>query len=184
MVQKKKKLREEWMNISKEACRKGTEAHLTAEKLFYEIGEGKCEVLSESLYSSLKAFLESKNLLAAEQIIHSKKHGISGTIDLMTYENNKIILWDYKTNKKEIGEHTKSYGTYNKPINNIPKNEYYKYALQLSIYRYMLELWGYKVGELYLIHLQDELKRIEVPYLKKEVELIFNKRNINEDIYT
>lgn len=88
---------------------------------------------------------------------------------------------DYKTNKKiqKYGFQDK-YGITQKmldPISHIEDAEYWHYALQLSIYQFMLEYHGFYPGKRRIIHFPhptDEFPdpkpvTYELPYLRKEV---------------
>lgn len=167
--------KKEWDEISQVAMRKGTDIHryceLTALGIRTPISK---EMLSDSLKMRLKAFLIMKTILSTEQIIYSKKHKIAGTIDLLTWEEGKITLYDYKTNRKEISTEEKAYDNLLGELSHIPNTQYNRYTLQMSLYRYLLELDGHSVGKMYLIHINGEINLIEVPYLKKEIEVMLN----------
>ena len=113
-----------------------------------------------------------------EVIIYSEELKLSGTIDLLLFDkiNNKYIIMDWKTSKKID---TKSYknkrGT--KPASaNIEDTKFNHYALQLSLYRYLLEeYYGIEVTQHLIIHLKDnECLGLHVPYMKKNVLKMVN----------
>jgi len=113
-----------------------------------------------------------------EVIIYSEELKLSGTIDLLLFDkiNNKYIIMDWKTSKKID---TKSYknkrGT--KPASaNIEDTKFNHYALQLSLYRYLLEeYYGIEVTQHLIIHLKDnECLGLHVPYMKENVLKMVN----------
>ena len=108
-----------------------------------------------------------------EVIIYSEELKLSGTIDLLLFDkiNNKYIIMDWKTSKKID---TKSYRNKRgiKPASaNIEDTKFNHYALQLSLYRYLLEeYYGIEVTQHLIIHLKDnECLGLHVPYMKKNV---------------
>ncbi len=108
----------------------------------------------------LKKFLKkSKFKIYPEVIIYSEELKISGTVDLLLYDqqNDNYIIMDWKTSKS-IG--TKSYGNKKGILpasKDIQDTKFNHYALQLSLYRYLLEkYYGLNVNEHLIIHLKDE----------------------------
>ena len=81
------------------------------------------------------------------------------------------------------------------PISHIEDCNYWHYALQLSLYAWMLEEQGYELIEdgLEIEHLETEpttdgYKIIgntvyPVPYLKKEIEAILKNEQLHKDIH-
>ena len=61
------------------------------------------------------------------------------------------------------------------PLEHLPDSNYWKYALQVNVYKYMLQSYGFHVGPMYLGVVHPELpsgRCVEVPDLKDEVEAI------------
>lgn len=125
-----------------------------------------------------------KEYLSSEKIIWDEDLLIAGTVDLLTQDKEgNITIWDWKTNEKPIEIDNK----YNKyllpPLDKVPNNNYYKYALQLSLYRYLLEIQKQKVIGIKLIHLtNNSFKEITLPYLKEEVELMLKHYKENKEV--
>jgi len=108
-----------------------------------------------------------------EVIIYSKELKISGTIDLLLFDkqSDNYIIMDWKTSKKID---TKSYR--NKmgilpATSNIADTKFNHYALQLSLYRYLLEeYYGLNISEHLIIHLKDhECLGLHAPYMKDNI---------------
>jgi len=168
-----------WKAISEEACLKGTETHQICEDMLK--GTYTYPKTINVDYNALIRLLHpvceeiKQDLLATEQIIYNESLGIAGTIDILSIQDNKILIGDWKTNGKDIII-DKSYGTLLPPLNHVPNNDYYKYALQLSLYRYLLELDGFVCKEQSLLHIREtEVKEIPVIYLKEEIEMILKE---------
>jgi hypothetical protein len=110
--------------------------------------------------------------------------GIAGRADKPTFETINGVRYahveDYKTNKKIarngfVGRDGEEMMLY--PVEHLPHCEYSHYCLQLSIYQYMLEYFGYEPGLRRLIHFPHEIEGLgipdpviyELPYLRDEV---------------
>lgn len=112
--------------------------------------------------------------------------GIAGRADKPTLETINGIRYahveDYKTNKKiakngfidKWGDEDMMLG----PVDHLPDCEYTHYTLQLSIYQYMLEYFGFEPGIRRLIHFPHPIEDLpgepapviyELPYLRDEV---------------
>lgn len=87
----------------------------------------------------------------------------------------EIWVRDYKTNE-EIKTENK-FQKMKAPLSHLDDCEFNHYAIQLSMYGYILESKGYKVMGLGLDHFNNE---ITVPYMRKEVESIILDYEINQ----
>jgi PD-(D/E)XK nuclease superfamily len=156
-----------------------------------------------------------------ELMVFLHKYKMIGQIDRVDItKRNTTIVRDFKSNEKPITSDVTAF--YNpklkrkvvekfiSPISHLPTTDYYKYALQLSGYGYILEQYGFppealiidqvitktvpmsKVKPTDLILFEDvelELARIfvkmadpiEVPYLRAEIEAIFNYNKLKLD---
>lgn len=122
-------IKQNWKDINKEACERGTEKH---EKLETSIKDSQfkrsllstagislggreftnidIDVLSHSMLAKeypviflfLKKHIENGAKLYAEKRVYSYEHLVSGTIDLLLVKGNKFMIVDWKTNKKEL----------------------------------------------------------------------------------
>ena len=124
-----------------------------------------------------------------EQVLYDAEFGIAGTADKLcvtsSHKDAPIDICDYKTNAK--GVNVKDFDKTGKPIHkyflhclsHLLESKYSDYALQLSIYAYMLEKkTGRKIGSLriHFIPTDNPLAHyfIPVPYMKHEVIEMFN----------
>ena len=147
-----------------------------------------------------------------EHLVYMKSVGVCGQSDLVEIADNIVYITDYKTNK-EIK--TSSFVNWeglsqkmDQPISHLDDCNYFHYALQLSIYMYMIIKHNPKLkpGSLILHHVlfetegEDEfgypisklnaqgepiVKEIipyTLPYLKEEVIAIFNWLKSNRDV--
>lgn len=85
-----------------------------------------------------------------ECIIYNLEHMVSGMVDRVDKEGIYLDIVDYKTNI----EITKSpFMDQKMKVIDLPDANYYHYQMQMSIYGWMLERFGYKVRSLTLEHL-------------------------------
>jgi ATP-dependent exoDNAse (exonuclease V) beta subunit len=134
-----------------------------------------------------------------EHMVYLKSAGICGQSDLVEVIEDKVNIIDYKSNKKIETESFVNWEGLSKkmlfPVNHLDDCNYYHYALQLSIYMYIILKHNPKLkpGNIYIHHVTFEQESenefgypiyakdlegnpivknvtpIEVPYLKDEV---------------
>jgi hypothetical protein len=137
------------------------------------------------IYSTICKYVEADYLIYAENIIYSAEYGISGKIDCILVKGTSFVILDWKTNKDELkfkaGYYKKKDGfvttewvdkpedVYHTPINNLQHCKGITYTLQLSLYAYLLELWGYTCKGLILAHIRNDVKLHVLSYLKDDV---------------
>lgn len=137
-----------------------------------------------------------------EIVVYHPDWLISGMVDLLAVRNDEFIIIDWKTNKGDIcfesgyyekdedGNLTDVFIRNNKmfkyPINHLQASVGNKYSLQLSLYAYFIERFGFKLKGLLLYHIthdqelnkENELiwktKPVKIKYLKREIEVIGN----------
>ena len=172
-----------------EACEHGTAEHLRKELSFYgkhdfDFGRYGYKDLSGE-YDCKKNYYEldlERGVYPEFLIAVTSRDGIlkvSGQIDCLIKNGNEVTLLDWKTNreiKKEsyYNRSTKQHQMMKFPLNNIQDSNYWHYALQLSLYAYLLQTLHpeFVIKGLKLIHIDREQKETEyeVPYLKDDVE--------------
>jgi hypothetical protein len=124
-------------------------------------------------------FLEANNLhrsiLFSEFPVYDGEYSVAGTCDLLVYNplTESIDIYDWKTNDS-IMDPNVDFGKFGfKRLSHIKDTNFWHYALQLSVYKYILEKHGFKCGDLNLVHLTDkEYKVIKVPYLSDEALVV------------
>lgn len=149
------------------------------------------------IYNRLKAYIERGCSIYAEKRVRLDMVGLAGMIDVPIFKNGTLLfsITDWKTNKDELktkpGYYRKEFvggvwirgntfvetnATFTGVLSHLPYCKFNVYALQLSIYAYILECWGYKLVDkgLEIIHIRPNMEPyvIKIPYLIKEVELI------------
>jgi len=148
------------------------------------------------IYNKLKPLVQAGATIFSEKRVYMSRYGIAGTIDCPIIKGKYFSILDWKSNaadmhdtpgyykKERIGsEWIKSDiwiitdETFNAPISHIPASKFHTYCLQLSIYAYIMEQWGYVLipNGLAIVHypLNKEPVYIPVPYLRNEVIALF-----------
>lgn len=146
-----------------------------------------------------------------EHMVFLKSSGLCGQSDLVEVVNGKIYIIDYKTNKEIKMESYVDYEGNSKkmldPVCHLDDCEFYHYALQLSIYMYIINKHNPKLkpGKMFIYHIKfeeegkdeygypitkydeagnpivKEVIPIEIPYLKEEVLSIINWLKYNKE---
>lgn len=153
----------------------GTHVHNQIEN--YILGDEECIVEKKAELAKdwiNDTFDLSKHILYPEVRVASPKWKISGTIDLLAYnpDTDEYIIGDWKTNKKIDTTSYRGKKGIKKSTRHLDDCKYVKYALQMSLYRFILELeFGIAVKKQILIHLKPkELDLYFTPYYEKEIE--------------
>ena len=146
-----------------------------------------------------------------EHMVYLKSAGICGQSDLVEVVNGKVSIVDYKTNKEIKMQSYKDWeGISQKmkfPVSHLDDCNFNHYALQLSIYMYIILKHNPKLrpGNMFIYHVQFEVEgkdeydypitkytdkgdpivqdvvQIPVPYLKDEVISIIHYLKDNKD---
>ena len=188
-TQKKAEIIAQYNATRNEACEHGTTEHLRKELSFYgkhnfDFDRYGYKDLSGE-YDCKKNYYEldlERGVYPEFLIAVTSRDGIlkvSGQIDCLIKNGNEITILDWKTNKEIKKESfynrsTKQHQMMKFPLNNIQDSNYWHYALQLSLYAYLLQTLHpeFIIKGLKLIHIDREQKETEyeVPYLKDDVE--------------
>ena len=116
--------------------------------------------------------------ILSEVIIYSTELNIAGTVDILALDKTTGVyeLIDWKTSKRI---NTSSYGNKkgtSSVTQDVPDCNFYHYALQLSLYRYLLEeSYGIQINNQIIAHLQDKGARsLVAPYMRGHIVAMLN----------
>lgn len=177
-----KEILDMWEAKGKESRDLGIVLHKKIENYYQGINQ-----IEDDTFRLFKEFAEKIKLepYRTEWTIYDWKHKIAGTVDLVDYQNGEYIIYDWKRSDKIIvNDMPIKTSLYNEkanyPLQHIDNSPYYHYALQLSLYKYILENnYDIKIADLRLGVFHPSYKKpyvIKMPYLEKELNLIFNLR--------
>lgn len=172
-----KQLKKEW----KDKAALGTEVHEALESIVW----GRVDVYLPGSWVSdrvlqgqdfIISLLNGSNcLLFPEFAVYDGEFSVAGTCDLLVFNclTGKIDIYDWKTNdtimSPFVGFNKYGFGR----ISHLLDTNFWHYALQLSIYKYILEKHGFAVGDLHLVHLADSrYEVIKLPYLSDEALVV------------
>ena len=178
----KAQIKQQWDSKRDSSALAGTKMHLDIEHYY-----NQCEVTNVS--EEYKYFLRFVNDFPelkpyrTEWMVYHEDVKISGSID-MIFENPDGTLQIYDWKRCQEITHDNGFNQYAKTevINHLPDTNFWHYSLQLNTYKKILEdKYGKKVTGLYLICLHPDnanktYERIEVPFLDREMELLFQQR--------
>lgn len=157
----------EWKKKNEDACEKGTNFHDAQEAAAINAKR----VLKEGLDLEVFPFemhLDLENLPIGyypELRLYNLDYGVAGTSDcIWILPGKQVIIEDFKTNKELKFEN--KFQTMLHPLTHLSDCNFNHYQMQLSLYGYMLECYGYSVKDIAIIY-QEE--RIPVQYLREEV---------------
>ena len=171
----------EWHQKRDESCFFGTKVHETAEDVltgrpFRNTPQNAKE---EIVFNRAKAFATKfKNeldILGVEQIVFDHRLKLAGTIDLLarSKKDGSILVLDWKTNQTIQTKNNFEKCLF--PIDHLDNCNFYHYALQLSLYQFLLTYGGYYPKDTKfkraLIHINTECADvIQVPDLTSEIK--------------
>lgn len=182
---------DEWDNENRKSCERGTKIHADLENSFYQkkkdIDISKFEIGGKFECRKDYSELDIENGVYPEYLIsrvsEDGKLRIAGQIDLLVKKGNKIIIADWKTNKKIetksfYNSKTKTSVKMKFPLNNLDDVNYWHYTLQLSTYAWMIQKLNpeFEIEDLVLVHFDhsDNMTVYHLPYLKTEVIKMLN----------
>jgi len=185
----------EWDAKRDAANEKGTFIHNNLEWMLFN-NKLPTDLEYKNIYESVWNFMRNKSYykIFPEVVLHSEEIMIAGTADLRcqrTKNKDSVIdYFDYKTNiigydSTSIKDNkVKHYNRFMKyPLEYLEDCEYNKYALQLSLYAFMdQEMFGSKIGKLAILNVVDGFQYIPVPYMRREIEILFKYSKINLEL--
>lgn len=181
-------LKAEWEAKGKAARDLGTQLHDRIERHY--LGENPdAAALADPAFRNFLAFAEVWKLspFRSEWRIYSERYRIAGTLDFLAYDGCEFDIFDWKRSSKLVDCFTGQPLYENQwgkrafaPVSHLHDTTYWHYALQVSLYRYLLELeYGIHVRKGYLGTFHPDYTRpyvLEMPYLRNEVMAILNSR--------
>ncbi|MBR5727359.1 MAG: hypothetical protein IKX39_01820 [Muribaculaceae bacterium] len=174
-------LKAQWALNGEKARNLGSQMHAKIEH--YYLGE-PLDYLTDT-DALFQQFVDQHHLCPyrTEWAIYDEDSHVAGMLDFLDFQNGDFTIYDWKRSNKIIvngfPETESRWGkTAFAPIAHIPDTTYWHYALQLSMYRYILEKnYGITVRANRLVVLHPSYSTphvVEVPYLREEVKTLLN----------
>lgn len=181
----------EWKQKNLKSQDKGTKFHLSKENQILD-GKGK---EYEGVFARLKEDTTDLSLLhnsmfptiCSELRMYNREFIVSGSADeVIIYPDKSFLINDWKSNIKIDMDN--KYDKMKYPVGHLDSCSYNHYALQLSLYAWILEQWGYKQKLLKFTHVvidenNNVLDSVEyhVRYMKQEIENMLNYYKFNKE---
>lgn len=173
----------QWEEKGKESRELGTVLHKQIENYY----QGNNCVIDDA-FSLFKIFADKFQLCAyrSEWAVYDTDYNIAGTIDFIDYQNGEFIIYDWKRSDKVIENgmpvKTNKYGEKGlHPIEHLDNCAYYHYALQLSMYKFILERnYGMTIKDLRLGIFHPSYNKpyiLKMPYLEQEIKTLMELRS-------
>ena len=171
-------LKAQWVAKAQRACELGTAMHDKIEKFYMGITSQ-----SDETFDLFLQFTKEHTLYPyrTEWRIFYEEYGIAGTLDFLECKDGVFTIYDWKRSEKLVKNgiveiENPWHKTALPPVSHLADTTYYHYALQVSIYRYILEK-KYNIivsqNRLAVFHPNNHhYYLINLPYLKREVEII------------
>ena len=172
-----------WERKGKESRELGTTMHQKIESYY----QGK-DSREDDAFRLFKMLTDKVRLepYRTEWAVYDTEYNIAGTIDFVDYQDGKYTIYDWKRSDKIIANGMpvkvskyQEKGLY--PLEHLENCAYYHYALQLSLYKFILEKnYDIKVSDLRLgiFHPSyDKPYVLRMPYLENEVKTLMELRS-------
>lgn len=179
-------LRRQWRTKALRAAALGTELHDRIEH--YYLGDD-CGCVDDPAYGLFRMFASAVTLCPyrTEWRIYDEEYGVAGTLDFLARNpaDGSFEIFDWKRSDRIVqGGMAVTESRFGKcglpPVSHLSDCTYVHYALQVSIYRYILESrYGINVvrGRLGIFHPSYSRPYVvDVPYMRAEAADIIKKR--------
>ena len=174
----------------KKSCFKNLSLQAINKSNIYILANSPLTEKYPDIYRFLKEYIDKGFTLYAEKRVYWYPNLIAGTIDCLLVKDKQFYIVDWKTNKEPL----KFKSGYYRKVNGIKTNDWVDkkeyllkplqylehckgivYTMQLSIYAYILELWGFKCMGLILFHMMPNSPLIahNLIYDKSSCEILF-----------
>ena len=178
----KKEIKDLWDKNRDEAADAGTKMHYDIE-CYYNNNPNQNNSIEYQYFNNYLQFHNHLKPYRTEWMVWDKELKFAGSIDMVYEEDDGTLsIYDWKRCKeiKKVNSFNK-YST-NEIISHLPDTNYWHYALQLNIYKALLEKnYDKKIKDLYLVCLHPDSKhknfeKIKVVDLQNEVKELFEER--------
>ena len=179
-------LKAQWEEKGRIARDEGTLMHERIERHYLGY-EPDNKALSDAAFRQFMRFADRHKLrpYRSEWPVFMESCRLAGTLDFLAYDGTKFEIYDWKRSTKVVDAfgrpRVNSYGRHGlSPLAAVPDTVYHHYALQQSLYRYILAAeYGIEVAACHLgiFHPENsDYHVVEVPYLLEEIKALIASR--------
>ena len=171
----------DWQHNRERASAEGTEAHFQMELL---LNNEACREDDPEVHVG-KRFLEEVvaplglTIFRTEWEIFYEEAHFAGSVDAIFQKpDGTLVIVDWKRSEKLPDKMSSKYRRMNPPLQHLEDCDGAKYALQLSLYRHVLERkYGFRCAELFLCSIHPTRPfHFQVPFLEKEATALVQGR--------
>jgi hypothetical protein len=180
--QSKQEIKAGWDANGREASEAGTKMHLDIE-FFYNGAPRHNASVEYRYFTEFESAHRHLTPYRTEWCVFDESLRLSGSIDMVfANPDGTLAIYDWKRAKEIVK--TTAFGKFatTDAIDHFPDTNFWHYALQLNIYRYIIEKnYGKQVTELFLVCLHPNNKngsyqKIRVPDLSNEIDALMELR--------
>jgi hypothetical protein len=175
-------IKQMWEEKGIEASEKGTFLHDQIEKFY--LGYPYQEPIEFGSFRKFNNEHDSLQPYRTEWRIFDEEFQVSGTVDFIAKNGTEFEMYDWKRSLKVVDPSTGNPIVENRwqqgflGLNDLGDTSFNHYAIQLSMYRYMLEKrYDIHLSRMFLVVLHPDYKqyfKVDVPYFKDRVEYILS----------
>jgi len=170
-----------WTKLGEDSSARGKKYHHVSEKIIkgflaktYRRGQNSDDI-AKMIEHKLLSFYKEFHFYPPEYIVACLYSRIAGAIDLVFGNEDTLYIMDWKFVKEIKIENP--WRNCHFPIDHIPDCNFYKFALQLNLYSYIIRknkyFPQYPKHELGIFHVkEDEIEDIRIPNMQSEVRNI------------
>jgi hypothetical protein len=195
-------IEQSWSKAGQEAAAKGTEMHYKIECFYNTITPAAATAPAAAAHEPTESkeieyfmkfhqeFVATLRPYRTEWTVFHEEARIAGSIDMVyelidptattTTATPLLVIYDWKRCREITKTNRANKFATHPAIEHLPDTNFWHYALQLNIYKYILQSkYGKTVTDLYLIVLHPEAQnyqRVKLPDLQTEVHELFEER--------
>lgn len=178
-----KKLRNKWKEINQKSVVRGNYIHDFLEHYILNSELPTCPILRAAAIEVNKLKNELGYTTVANELrMYNRKIWYAGTADkIMLNSKKEVVIVDYKTNKDLFKNFRGKMMKY--PFHYLKDCPYSHYIIQQNMYKLMLELAGFNVVEMRIIHFRHDgkVKSYVLPDIQNILREIFKKELSNDN---
>ena len=172
-------IKNKWKNNSEDASIKGSKLHNDIEA-FYNDEPFINDTIEFSYFLNLHNRLKDRVIpYRTEWTIFDEESKIAGSVDMCyTDDNGDFFIFDWKRSREIKNKNDYKQGR--PPLNHLDDANFWHYALQLNIYKYILEKnYSIKISAMRIVRLhpnQIDYEIIKIPELQNELHNMIKDR--------
>lgn len=169
-----------WEHNRQDAAAKGSVLHRDIELFYNDIdvdNNSKEFELFLNFFNLAKKYIPYRT----EWQIFDEEYKLAGSVDMCFLDkNDKLMIIDWKRSKK-IRKNTGYNRSMKEPISHLEDTNYWHYALQLNMYKYILEKhYNKTISFMYLVKLhpnQLNFESFHIPDMENEIQSLLNAKS-------